>query len=364
MDHSSSSIGLQSIQKRQHNPVEEALQTFQAGLGITPFGITEQYLLTQTLVQLYPQLKWRLRPVFKWFAQPILSAHFSALPMTGVRRIVEIGCDSGLLSNQLSLQYPDIEIVGIDSHGSAIEKARATVRFRQQKLKFICADPMTLPAIPCDRIIFNNCMPTVKTVTAMAKLIEKTVPWLVSQGDVVFHQKKSDLITSLMNDNCFFATAISRFFRGDTVHAPVKMALIALGFPKADVFSAQKINQQINLRVPKQQMLTAQEALKSLEQSQADNALLNKNLNKNTEQNHNQSHHQDNQTEKPWATCLSDTQIEIATQAFQVQNETPENENNRFQHWLDEAKDNQLPEIDQTPEMDQTIDFLFERSCF
>src|SRR5690606_29298977 len=107
---------------------------------------------------------------WKWFNPPLIPEAVLQFANPGLRRIVEVGCGDGLLSNTLSLLFPEVEIIGIDSNREAIAYARQTIGYRQN-LKFVCANAQVLAEIPCDRIIYSHCLSRQSSLYAFKKLV-------------------------------------------------------------------------------------------------------------------------------------------------------------------------------------------------
>jgi SAM-dependent methyltransferase len=152
--------------------------------GLKP---TERLFIEEALLLLYPRLKHYDLIPWKWLNGPLIPDFIARHTDPGLRRIVEIGCGDGVFTNILSLLFPNIEIIGIDTDPDKIAAARATIGYRQN-LKFICANAAVLVEIPCDRIIYNHCLSRQNTVYGFKKLVLKTSQWLVDEGDYLIKE--------------------------------------------------------------------------------------------------------------------------------------------------------------------------------
>lgn len=164
--------------------------------GFPSLQSTERALIEKTLLQLYPRLKHFDSLPWKWMNGPLIPDFIVRHTDRRLRRIVEIGCGDGVLSNILSLLYPEIEIIGIDAERWNIATARATIGQRQN-LKFIHANAAILAEIPCDRIIYNGCLAKQASVFAFKKLLLKTSQWLVDEGDLMIKESPVALMQNL-----------------------------------------------------------------------------------------------------------------------------------------------------------------------
>jgi len=169
--------------------------------GIHGLQPTERLFIERTLLHLYPRLKnYDLIP-WKWFNGPLIPDFIVRHTDKRLRRIVEINCGDGVFSNILSLLFPDIEIIGIDPDRQKIAAARATIGYRRN-LKFINANAAILVEIPCDRIVYNHCLSSQKSIFAFKKLLMKTSHWLVDEGDFIIKESPMSLLQnwSLMKE--------------------------------------------------------------------------------------------------------------------------------------------------------------------
>ena len=153
-------------------------------MGLKP---TERLFIEKALLHMYPRLKHYDLPPWKWLNGPLIPDFIVRHTDARLRRIIEIGCGDGVFTNVLSLLFPNIEIIGIDTDADKIRAARATIGHRQN-LKFICANATVLVEIPCDRIIYNHCLSSQNSLYAFKKLILKTSQWLVDEGDYLIKE--------------------------------------------------------------------------------------------------------------------------------------------------------------------------------
>ena len=188
--------------------------------------------IEKTLQQMYPRLRHTDFPGARHLRGPLIPNFLTWNTAPDTRRIVEIGCGDGVFSNILSLLFPDVEIIGIDPDPDKIAYARTTVSFRQN-LKFICGYAGSMNEIPCDRIIYNNCLSTSKNPATFKKLILKTVPWLVAEGD--FWVKESPL--RLLLNPAFWDTLRSDTLKGPT-YLPQKL-LSDIGYSQPYIFQTE-----------------------------------------------------------------------------------------------------------------------------
>jgi len=196
--------------------------------GLKP---TERLFIEKTLLQMYPRLKRHDLIPWKWFNGPLIPDFVVKHTDPYLRRIVEIGCGDGLFSNILSLLFPDIEIIGIDPNRANIEYARSTVSYRRN-LKFICANAAVLADIPCDRIVYNQCLSRLKNTSAFKKLIVKTSQWIVDEGDFII--KESPL--ALLNHLPLLQELFPRLQETNDWAAAVRSLLSEIGYPNPMVY--------------------------------------------------------------------------------------------------------------------------------
>lgn len=168
-------------------------QETQSIRGLQP---TERLFIERALLHMYPRLKHFDLIPWKWLNGPLIPDFIVRHTDPQLRRIVEIGCGDGAFSNMLSLLFPEIEIIGIDTDRQNIATARATIGHRQN-LKFICANAAVLVEIPCDRIIYNHCLSRQGSVYAFKKLVMKTSQWLVDEGDYIVKESPLKLVQNL-----------------------------------------------------------------------------------------------------------------------------------------------------------------------
>jgi len=185
------------VSVRRHQ--ESVIMGYSGSMGVEGMPVlqpTERALIEKTLLQLYPRLTQFDSAPWKWVNGPLIPDFIVRHTGRHLRRIVEIGCGDGVLSNILSLLYPEIEIIGIDAERENIATARATIGHRQN-LKFIHANAAILVEIPCDRIIYNRCLAKQGSVFAFKKLLLKTSQWLVDEGDLMIKESPGALMQNL-----------------------------------------------------------------------------------------------------------------------------------------------------------------------
>lgn len=109
--------------------------------------------ISAAIDQWYPAGGWvrfyanaRTRLYRRRFAEIVPS-----LPKQG--RLVDIGCGYGLVANLVSLERPELEIVGIDPDSRRVRGARSTVGTRTT-VQFEVADARTYPFHPGDTALF------------------------------------------------------------------------------------------------------------------------------------------------------------------------------------------------------------------
>lgn len=192
--------------------------------GIHP---TERLLITEMLRQMYPRLIQREQMPYPMFLGPIIPDFVMRHTQPGLRRIVEIGCGDGLLSNTLSLLFPEIEIIGIDPDRDKIAQAKKTIGARNN-LKFICANPVVLACIPCDRIIYSHCLSSLKNVMAFKKLIIKTSDWIVEEGDFIVKESP----VQILKTSALFKTLFSSLRRNRSISSCLSQLLADTGYPQ------------------------------------------------------------------------------------------------------------------------------------
>jgi SAM-dependent methyltransferase len=158
--------------------------------GLKP---TERLFIEKTLMRMYPRLQHQDLPPWKWLKGPLIPDFLVRNTSPQTRRIVEIGCGDGVFTNILAMLFPDIEVIGIDPDPHKIAYARTTISFRQN-LKFICGNATVMTVIPCDRIIYNNCLSTLQNPFAFKKLLMKTTEWLVNEGDFIVKESPLQML--------------------------------------------------------------------------------------------------------------------------------------------------------------------------
>ena len=193
--------------------------------GVRVLQPTERALIEKTLLQLYPRLKHSDSLLWKLIHGPLIPDFIVKHTDRQLRRIVEIGCGDGVLSNILSLLYPEIEIIGIDAERKHIDTARATIGHRQN-LKFIHANAAILVEIPCDRIIYNQCLTTQSSLFAFKKLLMKTSQWLVDEGDLIIKESPG----ALLQNPSLFKELFPNWLQRRSLEACMQSILNDLGY--------------------------------------------------------------------------------------------------------------------------------------
>lgn len=196
--------------------------------GLKP---TERLFIEKTLLQMYPRLKRHDLIPWKWFNGPLIPDFVVKHTDPRLRRIVEIGCGDGLFSNILALLFPDIEIIGIDPNRANIEYARSTVSYRRN-LKFICANAAVLADIPCDRIVYNQCLSRLGNTYAFKKMIVKTSQWIVDEGDFII--KESPF--AMLNHLPLLQELFPKLQETNDWAAAVRSLLAEIGYPNPMVY--------------------------------------------------------------------------------------------------------------------------------
>lgn len=225
------------------------------GAVVTPGRTPERLFIEKTLQRMYPRLE--RHDIFPWnlFNGPLIPDFLLSITGPRMRRIVEINCGDGVFSNVLSLLFPNIEIVGIDPNPANIAKAKATVGYRQN-LKFVCGNPMTMTDIPCDRIIYNHCLPALGNTYAFRKMVIKTLGWLVNEGDFIVREKPLNLLRRPMLVKEIFPRLRER----KSLEACIRSLITEVGYPNPLIYSYGKFGScptEIFYRSPKTLTLTA-----------------------------------------------------------------------------------------------------------
>lgn len=158
----------------------------------TGMDVTSLFI-KKTLLRMYPRLQHADSALGQWLNGPLIPDFLVWNTLPDTRRIVEIGCGDGVFSNILSLLFPNIEVIGLDTDPDKIAYARTTINFREN-LKFVCGYAGFMTEIPCDRIIYSHCLATLKNPAAFKKLILKTSPWLVAEGDFLVRESPLQLL--------------------------------------------------------------------------------------------------------------------------------------------------------------------------
>lgn len=219
--------------------------------GVAP-GVrkTERALIEKTLMQLYPRLQMYDFWAWKWLNGPLIPDFLVKQGNPGLRRIVEIGCRDGVFSNLLALLFPEVEVIGIDPDSAYIADARATVRYRDN-LKFVRGNATVLSDIPCDRIIYNNCLSRLESTYAFKKLILKTSEWLVDEGDFLIRETP----LALLCNSTLVKELFPRFRETGSLEASIRLLLAEIGYPAAAVHISKGflgLPTQLYIHIPKE----------------------------------------------------------------------------------------------------------------
>jgi len=67
------------------------------------------------------------------------------LPLTGTERVMDIGCGTGRLTEEIALRVPDGTVVGIDRSAAMLQTASAWLRERAPRTTLVLADAAALP---------------------------------------------------------------------------------------------------------------------------------------------------------------------------------------------------------------------------
>lgn len=211
---------------------------------------TERLLIEKTLMQMYPRLQMYDLFPWRWLNGPLIPDFLARQGDLGLRRIVEIGCGDGVFSNILALLFPDVEVIGIDSSVEKIADARATIRYREN-LKFVRANAAILSDVPCDRIIYNNCLSKLESTYAFKKLILKTSQWLVDEGDFLIRENP----LALLCNSTLVKELFPRFRQTGSLEASIRMLLGEIGYPAAAVHMSKGLfglPTQLYIHIPKE----------------------------------------------------------------------------------------------------------------
>lgn len=203
-------------------------------VGVNGLKPTERLFIEKTLIQMYPRLERHDLIPWKWFHGPLIPDFIVKNTDPYLRRIIEIGCGDGVFSNILSLLFPDIEIIGIDTDRDKIAYARSTIGYRQN-VKFICANAAVLADIPCDRIIYNHCLSRMQSSYAFKKLIVKTSQWIVDEGDFIVKESPLAILNSLSLLKEFFPKLRS----SNDWAVMVRGLLGEIGYPNPLIYQSQ-----------------------------------------------------------------------------------------------------------------------------
>lgn len=203
-------------------------------IGGSGLKLAERSLIEKTLTQLYPCLRLHELFLWNWLNGPLIPGCLASAPEPGLRRIVEIGCGDGTLTNLLALLLPEVEIIGIDPDAQKIAKARATVGYRQN-LKFVRANAAVLSEIPCDRIIYNQCLSQLGTTRAFKKMILKTSQWLVDEGDFLIRESPCHLLNQIP----LMKELLPRLCQTPSLRAVINGLLVEIGYPATSMVGSQ-----------------------------------------------------------------------------------------------------------------------------
>lgn len=233
-------------------PVES--QKVSGSLKFPGLKTTERLFIEKTLIQMYPRLQGHDLFPWKWLNGPLIPDFIMSHTDPDLRRIVEIGCGDGVFSNVLSLLFPDIEVIGIDTDRDKIAYARSTIGYRRN-VKFICANATVLSEIPCDRIIYNRCLSRSNSVYAFKKLVLKTSEWIVDEGDFII--KESPL--ALLGNPALLRALLPVAWKHKDLSASIRMMLYDIGYPNPVIYQSQGalgLPSELFYRSPRQLMPT------------------------------------------------------------------------------------------------------------
>lgn len=239
-----------SIQQALREAPLKAMNTQQADNANSGVRKTERLLIEKTLMQMYPRLQMYDLWPWKWLHGPLIPDFLARQGDLGLRRIVEIGCGDGAFSNLLALLLPDVEVIGIDASARHIADARATIRYREN-LKFVRANATVLSDIPCDRIIYNNCLSKLESTYAFKKLILKTSQWLVDEGDFLIRETP----LALLCNSTLVKELFPRFRQTGSLEASIRLLLAEIGYPAAAVHMSKGLfglPTQLYIHIPKE----------------------------------------------------------------------------------------------------------------
>jgi SAM-dependent methyltransferase len=227
-----------------------------SAMGLTSSGLktTERLLIEKTLIQMYPRLQRHDLAPWKWLNGPLIPNFIVSHTAPDLRRIVEIGCGDGVFSNVLSLLFPDIEIIGIDTDRENIAYARSTIGYRRN-VKFICANATVLAEIPCDRIIYNRCLSQANSVYAFKKLVLKTSEWIVDEGDFII--KESPF--ALFGNPALLKALLPVVWKHKDLSACIRTILGDIGYLNPVIYQSQGtmgLPSELFYQVPRQLMPT------------------------------------------------------------------------------------------------------------
>ncbi len=199
----------------------------------TVYEKTDLLFMEKTLIGMYPRLQKYDSTVGRFLHGAIISENLINSIKPGTRRIIEIGCGDGVLSNSLSLLFPNVQIIGIDSSPYNVANARTTVGDRKN-IQFHCGNPGLMNNIPCDRIIYNDMLSRSKSIYAFKKMILNTSEWIVSEGDFVVRESA----VGLMKNIPIWRDLVSRIQVGANLQQTIQTLVQELG--------AQTLNQSDN----------------------------------------------------------------------------------------------------------------------
>ena len=202
-----------------------------------PTTTVDRLEVEESLLHMYPQLEMRdFLPWQLWNGPVIPDFLIGATDPTAIERIVVVGCGEGLLANTLSLLFPSIEIIGVDSSKARIKRARLTIADRTN-IKFMHGHPATMEPMACDRIIYDNCVGRYPDREDFKILVAKTLKWLKPNGDFIIKESPLKLATSLL----FMQQAWSRLCEKPSIEHYLRSVIVDVGFANPVTYRYQKM---------------------------------------------------------------------------------------------------------------------------
>ncbi len=201
------------------------------------FNRFDRLAVEQMLAAMYPNVQFHdLLPSQLWQGPLIPDFMVRSINTQAIKRVVIIGCGDGRLANTLSLLFPEIEVIGIDTNQALVDRAQETVG-RRTNIKFIHGNPVNMTEIPCDRIIYNHCLAGLKDRDAYKALIKKTVSWIGPNGDFMIQESPLKLALNAG----FLKNAYARLREVPSIEYFVRRALKDVGFANPLTYRFQKL---------------------------------------------------------------------------------------------------------------------------